>query len=360
MDQHPSCMVDIKRRSLLRSAGATASITGLTTVVGGSQSGKYTEIVTVVSGDEIIRKRKVPKSWYNRVQRTRNVSKRIKKNHRNEPGVKGVSRTAGDTRFGNKKGPEIRVSVEPESYNGNIPDEVDNIPVRKVKAQKAVKTCQNQEDFEQIPGGVHLNSNGSKFTSMARVERGGFEYLLTAAHVWEACSDSEAGEGEPVEQHHDEFGEVGHLHPTMDLARIDLTNVDYSYDGAIEASDKRYYVEGVATRDGLDNFMSVNKDIRKVGISTGDTTGQIEEIEFDNAEGCVDFNSEGVKLTNNQAGGDSGGPGFIPYDSGWCTLININTFGYGPSIGTACEATLYGAAGGTAGYEIENYLYKFV
>lgn len=349
-------MPPVNRRDLLKAASGAATITGLTSVVGAS--GNTVEIVTVRDGDEIVRTAKVPKSWYQRVTHTRNIRNKSAGEHLNKRGVLRISRTAGDRRLGGKRAPVIRMEYDPETYKGNVPDEMEGVPIRKEEGKPTVPTCLNHSNFDQIPGGVHLNeSGGGVFTSFAPAEKNGSNWMVTCAHPWDAC-DGESREGEDVDQYYDQYGELGELHHEIDVARTSLTDTSKSFVGEIEAAARTYTIEGVATENGLDNYMSLDATIRKIGTSSGDTTGEIMDVNVSRSS-CPTLRSQGVRLTNRQARGDSGGPAIRGYSDGRATLVNINTFGYHPIIGTDCNNDTFEDALGTAAHYIENYGYSF-
>lgn len=249
---------------------------------------------------------------------------------------------------------------DPDTYNGNVPDEIEGIPVRKEEAKGSGPTCLNHSDFNPIPGGVHLNEtadNRERMTSFARAELNGVGYMLTAAHIWDACDD-ESREGETVDQYHDPYGELDELLSQVDVARTSLTDISESFVNEIQAANQRYTIEGVATENGVENYMSIDATIHKVGTSTGQTSGEIEDMNVSRSE-CPHFSYDGVRLTNRQAEGDSGGPGFRGYSDGGCTLVNINTWGMGGIIGEDCGGDTYADGAGTAAYQIEDYGYSF-
>jgi len=249
------------------------------------------------------------------------------------------------------------MDYDSDYYKGNVPDEIDGVPVRKNEGQRTIPTCANRSDFDPIPGAVHLNGNGGSFTSFAPATRDGNEYLLTCSHPWDACANDT--EGEPVEQYRDQYGQVDVSHSYIDVARTEITESgeDFAY-GEIQGENQTYDIESVATEDGVDHYMEVSKTIQKTGISTGDTTGEIDEINV-RRDSCPKLLSEGVRLTNRQAEGDSGSPGYVAYDYGDATLININTFGVYPVIGQDCDADTYENSLGTAAYKIEDFGYSF-
>lgn len=349
-------MPPVNRRDLLKAASGAATITGLTSVVGGSDN--TVEIVTVRDGDEIVRTATVPKSWYQRIKHTRSVHDKAVDEHMVKRGVLRISRTAGDQRFGGKRGPVLRMEYDPDIYKGDVPDEIEGVPVRKQEGKPTVPTCLNRRNFDPIPSGVHLNdSDGESFTSFARAERNGVGYMLTCAHPWDACND-ESREGEAVDQYYDQYGQLDELHTQIDVARTELTDTSESFVGEIAAAVGTYTIEGVATENGVENYMSMGTTIRKTGISTGDTTGVIEDMNI-NRDRCSSLSSDGVRLSNRQARGDSGSPGYRGYSDGGATLVNINTYGYRPIIGEDCNRDTFEDALGVAAYEIEGYGYSF-
>jgi len=87
--------------------------------------------------------------------------------------------------------------------------------------------------------------------------------------------------------------------------------------------------------------------------STELADGTVDEVNPSVGFDCVDDDGEGIVPADNQAAGDSGGPGFVGFSNGDCSLIRVNTTGYDLT-GTAWGADESDRGGGTAGYRIEN------
>jgi len=124
--------------------------------------------------------------------------------------------------------------------------------------------------------------------STARVDYGGNLYLMGARHLWvddpnvqDSCSTQDPT-GENAYQSDDYYGHVKHHFQDYDAA---LTNIEADdqegqpqRDGFTDTIvDENGYIEGYVDSNGIDDMMANNLEVRKRGITTGPTTGVIEE-----------------------------------------------------------------------------------
>jgi hypothetical protein len=91
--------------------------------------------------------------------------------------------------------------------------------------------------------------------------------------------------------------------------------------------------------------------------STELADGTVDEVNPSVGFDCVDDDGEGIVPADDQATGDSGGPGSVGFSNGDGSLIGINTTGHDLT-GAACGADESSRGGGTTGYRIENEGYE--
>ena len=191
---------------------------------------------------------------------------------------------------------------------------------------------------------------------MVRAELNNTDYMLTVGHPFEACSTG-LGNNTDVSQSYQEFGEVAGDYPKLDVAHVEITDSGFSYNGNVNMETTAYNVAGVASESEVEYYMNSDTPVKKMGRSTGKTTGTIDSMNEGNGFDCLNYGNEGVVVTADQAQGDSGGPAMITFSNGDCSILNINGTGYRQKGTTRNGAILYEGGGGTAGYHIEDQGY---
>jgi len=161
------------------------------------------------------------------------------------------------------------------------------VPVAITRREEYQDTYYNG-NYDPVPGGVEQNSSTGTATSTARVDYGGNLYLMGARHLWvddpnvqDSCSTQDPT-GENAYQSDDYYGHVKHHFQDYDAA---LTNIEADdqegqpqRDGFTDTIvDENGYIEGYVDSNGIDDMMANNLEVRKRGITTGPTTGVIEE-----------------------------------------------------------------------------------
>jgi len=149
--------------------------------------------------------------------------------------------------------------------------------------------------------------------------------MLTANHNQSSGDDIEQG----VPNSSNEFGAPTNIaNSGLDYQLIDLTNNNLSLTCTVEHNGTQYQLGGHAT-----NYEALDDDgetIYKTGVATGYTTGSIYGI-----------TNSFVELTNDSAGGDSGGPSFYLENFGYpigtrAIMVGLSSAGMGTETTMSC------------------------
>ncbi|ACM58684.1 hypothetical protein SAMN05444271_12838 [Halohasta litchfieldiae] len=312
----------IDRRKFMKSLGAIGiSGAGLNTAIGKARatpSRDRVRIVTHRSKGEPVRTKQVPKEWFEQKERARRGQQLLFNRLEESSGVLGVGYGPSNAAVDNYRFFEVRVHVDrSEGTNADIPEEVDGVPVAITRREEYQDTYYNG-NYDPVPGGVEQNSSTGTATSTARVDYGGNLYLMGARHLWvddpnvqDSCSTQDPT-GENAYQSDDYYGHVKHHFQDYDAA---LTNIEADdqegqpqRDGFTDTIvDENGYIEGYVDSNGIDDMMANNLEVRKRGITTGPTTGVIEEY-LDNYCSTSVTRRSLLHVSNEQQSGDSGGP----------------------------------------------------
>lgn len=277
-------------------AGVTA---GSSTVVG--EPRRTVEIETVMKGEAVLETKTVPRRWYEQVTTADRLAQAVKDVYLGDPGVLGIGTGRWDRTFGGKAGHLVSADVDPDTYEGTLPEEIEGIPVRTRETGGSEPTCvdANASTFTNAPAGVGFD-DGSAGTSCLEVldDGPGEPRLLAANHVWE-CRDSAAGGAEEC------VGSVARNSPEVDYALV-AREAGGGADADAGASFTRPVV-GYRTKDGVRDLVSSGETVRALGVTTGVTEGPVTRMNEGSSE-CFTCGGEGVQTAATTAEGDSGGP----------------------------------------------------
>jgi len=272
--------------------------------------GDSVEIVVARDENGPIETKKVPQSWYRQVRNTRRVVEKSREQFEKKSGVRGVKIGSSTEKFGGKSGHSIVISVNETGVRGKIPERVQNVPVEIVEEEggSAPLNCDNLGDFNNIPGGVAHGFDFATTCVKVRDIQAGQRRMLTAAHVHGSCGSNLSGN---TFYQGDSDGTIRRYDWGTDFALVEDTYSDgESFDDKIlEEDGTRIDIDGWYTKDGISELMSNDEQVKKMGITSGNTTGEIKYMETaGDPTDCHDYGYEGVRLTNNGGKGDSGGP----------------------------------------------------
>lgn len=299
------------RRNALKGLGVGAlgvSSIGLATA---TDRGDTVRIPITKRGDMVLKWKEVPRSWYEHMKHSKQVREEITLNHLDKPGIEGIATARWEKRFDGKYGLLVEVEVDPESYNGSLPDSKEGIPIRTTTAPNLRPgACCHHTDYDPVPGGVAVQAERS--TGRASGSAGfcvndpdGNRRLLTANHLWGTCEDSS---GKTLYQHTDEFGLVDTYDTDTDYALVRPTSAE-GIDNAVFVDGFLYTVSGYKTTSGINDLISTGETCYQTGGTTCTTQGTIEANGLSTPGiDCIDYEGAGVKANIVAGDGDSGGP----------------------------------------------------
>lgn len=352
------------RRTVLKSAGGTLAFGGV--LSGRVRGDSKSKIVTLRSDDGIEETKQVPTKWLRQNQHARKQCQQLSSKLNNTPGVVTVSTKRSDERIEGRRKSRIEVRINSDKLRGKIPDTAEGVPVdvsEDVEVSKLGGTednCQPKDDFDSMPGGVHIKGSEYSGTSGYHLEKDGTEYMVTAAHLWNSCSETIDDGSHTAGQSGRYLGEVKSSNTALDLALVGDGSPSIDFDGQIYELDSRIDVKGWVTETGLEDYKSLDIDIYKKGLTTGRTVGEITATNKSGGPSCIDLQNNGVETTANSGEGDSGGPTYFINDKGNAFLVNHSTFGINWFGQKDCGGNkIYEKSAGLASYVLHRDNYKF-
>jgi uncharacterized protein YcfJ len=328
----------ITRRTVLQNIGV--GTLGSVSIVGGAVAdGPTREIVTVRSGDESLVTKEVPQSWYQHLNQVRAVNARLQDRLLDRSGVLAVGIGAGSTAFGGKRGFKIDVQVLAGTTPA-VPDQADGVSVNTVeRSQRAepLASCNetNTGDFSSVPAGAHIgtsiytNDSYGGTVSAHVYDGSGNVRTMTANHVAGGfCSDST---GKTMYQGSETYGTVDQANKSSDTALIEKTDDDDSFDYTVREDDStRYDFYGHKTNDGIADLKSSGATVYKTGITSGTTSGSVQNFELGADDECAGYYGHAVTSTVETGKGDSGAPVYtVEYVSPEPRAIFVHTVNEG-------------------------------
>jgi hypothetical protein len=318
----------VSRRSALASIGAAVTLPFSTKVVAGSDT---TRIRYVVTDDEVLKWKEVPQSWLEHVRHVRKLKADFEDDIGPMSGVESTALTKSSKEYGGKPGLKITAYGGPKKQTV-VPDEYQGVDVEFAPTREWKDAC-HYDTYDDVEGGVPVEArwdeNGTSYTGWGTAalpvnDENGNERLLTANHLWENQKCGSAT-GEEATQYTQDFGEVAVSEPGADFALVEKTNSSLEMSTGIQEEFGSQNISGYYPEDGLSDLVSEGKDVHKMGVTTGKTTGTIkamnERIGFD----CNDLEGHGVVVDGLNVGeGDSGGPMYRIEEIGgfkWAVLV---------------------------------------
>lgn len=316
------------RREFLKSAGVGIGFgaLGLT-----ASKSKY-ETVTIPitrSRHGVEHTKEVPQKWWKQVNRAKKVLENISQN---ETGVVQVNLVNSDRTIEGKHTFRIQKAVNPAEYRGKFTDEQrDGVRIETVQAEETVPLgCHNAGRYNTVQGSVAVSDDkGGVFSygsTGARVFANNRAYMLTAAHIWNACGRS--GVINDIAHQpfpNNRFGDIIAVNDSLDYILIGAGTRNIG--GRIKDAGP---VRGWVTQEGLCDFQANNTQVEKVGVTTGKTYGRIWTCNSRVKNGCIDFGYPdygGVGTTATSAEGDSGSMVYWKNNKGNCFVVNIISLG---------------------------------
>lgn len=300
----------ITRRNTLKGLGASAlgvSSVGLATANNGNNT---VRIPVTKHGDKVLKWKEVPRSWYEHMNHSEQVRDEITKRYLDKSGIHGIASARWEKRFDGKYGLLVEVEVNPETYDGSLPDSKDGIPIRTTEAPDLRPGCCHHTDYDPVPGGVAVQAEVSGGVGIGSAgfcvnDPNGNRRLLTANHLWGTCGDSS---GKTLNQHTDEFGVVDSYDADTDYALVRPTSTE-GVEYEVFVNGIQYRVSGYKTTSGINDLITSGETCYQTGGTTCTTEGTIKANGFSTpGHDCIDYEGAGVKANIVAGDGDSGGP----------------------------------------------------
>lgn len=305
----------IPRRTALKVVGSVTSTIAGVGIVGASTE-DTTKITVTRNSEGPVRRKQVPQSWYDHLQHVNDVLQSVKEEYFSQKGVETICQVSGEETYGGKKGFNIRVEIDKDNFEGEIPDSKRGVDINTIESMpKGLGACQGIDDsIDPVLGGVVVEEEagtscggfGSTFTTVYD-EVVGADRMLTTGHLFGACSNDINGTA--VEQGGRDFGHVDRYDANADWATIAPNNKSMTNTSKIREGDgDEYEVNAWYTDTGISDLDSSDETVYQLGTTTGRTSGIVEGNNLSDGFNCVNFEGEGVECNITNAEGDSGGP----------------------------------------------------
>jgi len=236
-----------------------------------------------------------------------------------------------------------------------LPSQVDGLPTEAEELNNLeAQYCKTDEEYtegDKMPGGVVNKGDPTGYgTSCVPVTNGDNTFMLTAAHLW--WDEESPCENIRFEKYYQQkyMGEVRKYYADGDFALCDDYIIDVEFESAIKEENDKKEVAGYYTEQGVENLKSEGKEIKKMGVTTGLQTGEVEATkihgEFHDphpSQYCITYAGEGIKCSVDQtAKGDSGGPIYAMdeisgLDDKWAVVLSMHNFGFGDDLNKSYE-----------------------
>lgn len=319
------------RRKFLKSTLSVTGI-GISAQVTAAANLRRQTIVSVAKGRKPVIKKEVPEKWYNEIRRTRKLRERFLKREDKNPNIVGMMIGNRDKAVGELNRPKLTAVVRDVSKASNrVANNIEGIPVDLKEYTPSQLHCDdsrinhNYEFYDPYPGGTLIESKNGIATSCCAVRNSdGLEGILTAAHVVMDDDTCNNPNGNRVAQEcdlldgatsEDKLGEVIEYRTATDMAVVEKTPDNDISDITNDIMDGEGEISGRLTEDGVQEAMSSNEDVVRVGINSGRNTGTIDNMYYSERWADCGYFDDGdwIQYSNSLDGGDgdSGGPYFV-------------------------------------------------
>jgi hypothetical protein len=304
------------RRDTLKAAGAF-SFLGVGAFL--TKSEDTVEIPIVVRDGEALDTTRVPRNWHEHILNVRRVRSNLHNSYNDQSWYDYVAQAAADTQIKELYKHQIKVYVSDLSAARDaLPDQIEGIPVSVEKSREKhiddhlSSTCDEETStYNCVPGGAYLRNNASGshtcWTSTCIVESSGSYYLITSAHPYGDCGDNIANESTYNGKNSpNKIGEVHSYNHDYDVAIVDQSGSINGIDNTIVGESDN--VLGAVSESYCDTLISNFDPIHHMGISTGKTSGYLDEKVQATAPHCNRTSVDFLKPSTDAGAGDSGGP----------------------------------------------------
>lgn len=299
------------------------------------------EIVTDVLNDSSIHTKKVPKEWYELVERSRRIKRELSNEFSSE--IHSVVRKYSDNQIGVHRVPFLEIRTEreisvPEEIGGVSIEITDDIPDLIRECDDSTSTC--------LPSGTSISRSswgGTDGTLGPSIHYNDgtrdFKGFMTAAHVvtddW--CTFIEGETMYDGTFWGDLVGTVERWSWIQDYAVL-KANGDYDPRGSLVNESPTTW--GYITKDGIEDMASTGEEVRKFGQATCMTEGPVLGI-GDHVDACGGERFEAIELNYSSDDGDSGGPVYVIRQSHNWTWVSMLGIHIGNFAGTRVASPIY-------------------
>lgn len=340
----------VSRRNVIKSAGVGALPASLVT-----SSDSTEEIPILHNGEEVVKWKEVPSSWVEHKDHVIDVRQARGKALLNKDGVHAIALIPSSETYGGKPGRQIELEVE-KGARDKIPDEVDGVPIKTVEPRERenATSCYNNS-YSDLPGGVCVakdsSSNAEYGSAGITVYLGGGKYGVTSAYHLTSSGDIYGDyDGSSFKNIGSVFTGIGE----MDIIVIESSR---SFSKEIMEESGTVSQAGYVTEDGIVDRADASFDgYRKMGVTTGETTGGIGGHHIETGPENIDYHGHGVRGSANMADGDSGGVAYSMHDGdAYTTNITTQMSGSLYNYDNCKNNAVYSKSLGTAAYHINEH-----
>lgn len=352
----------VSRRDVLKSTGVAGAGIGLLPAISRATTEDKTRIPVVVSGDEVVLTRKVPRRWWKYIKKVRSVRERLGLHYTNNPAVVDVNITLSEKNVAGRLVTKVNLDLSQNAVKESFPETVDGVEVDTSRSKKAHTTgCTNVDTFSNMPGGVAVDddSSGWALTSFCRVYSSSSEkyLMMSAGHGWGSC-DNTPDIGDPLYQYGQYAGACDSYSMTYDIIMFEDDSIGVDYSNDVMTSSGRWPIDGAATN--YEYMQSEYTTTHKSGVASGYTSGYIKKSYVTANHSCHDLNGHGIQVSNDQHGGDSGAPVYVKFDNDTVGIVSIATLGVDQYDESDCNgANVYYDALGTSSEKMNDMGLQF-
>lgn len=337
-DIHKKKLSKMGRRCFSKTLlGLGFSATTAATITAEDVRGASSDQVPISIGLTTDETKNVPADWYNDYQQAERVNQRVRFIDRHTD-IVGQWLVPGD--YGGKNS-RINVEIRMDSTanpRGVIPEQVEGVPIEvtEVGERKPVDGCHGGDDYgSDVPGGVQVASPDGGGSGGPRVLNtdDDVEYFGTCQHIYDTCGSNTEGR----KLYHPYGGDsVGKVETALNFEDFVAVNTNSSHDPLPKIakpdstpSDPSYFdITDSFTKDSLSDRKAAGKGVRKVGVASCQTFGDLKQISGtvvdDNTctgekKGQVQWGQD-----NDVTSGDSGSVAFAEENGNWYVSSLVN------------------------------------
>lgn len=288
----------LTRRKLLQAASAagfgTATISTIT--VDDVKAADSDEVTISITCDGS-RKVRVSSDWYDYLERTRRVKKKMENNWLSSGSNNGQKDKHNDVMAvwlnagTGSQNPHLILTIDEDSdtkdeTRGDIPEWKNNVRIAVEEAEREYKPAcdpQCKSNLDTMPGGLSVSIQGTGTLGPQAYDYNNNKYVLTtAAHVASknnTFSEDECGDdllGKTVDHCGDYIGYVDYIDHVHDVCIIEPTpNPLPEIWNPSDHSDRYGTITDSLSKDGVDYWMNNGRKAFKYGIKTCYTWGYV-------------------------------------------------------------------------------------